>query len=630
MTVSALAAAQGGGAFAQSAPAPRAPAAPVEVQSGRAVTGTIGPEDPKLTADDSSYEVYRIRAAAGQRVTAALSSTAFVPVVSVGRSVAGDCDGCSGSSADKGGTATVTKTAAEAGFMEIRVNTMQAGEAGPFTLTVTLADPGRLTPARIALEQTVQGALTPSDAATPDGAFMDAYTVNLRANRPVQIDVASTEFDPKVALWGPGDGGALVQLQEDDDGGPGANARIRFTPTRNGAYQVRAMALSEGGSGAYTVRIGAPITRPPLPAPTLLTLGAQAAGTLAENGPAIEESGEEMLVQRFRLPVVQGRVYRLAADSAAFDTHLSVGRIGEGGAWQELAANDDGGDAAGTNSRLRWRSTLTGDVLVQVRPLGTGAGAFTLKADPGPPDAPPPTARPIGVGETVTGALQDGGPRRTGEGADDQLYGLHAMTLTAGQRVTVRMTKAEGASFDPYLEIGKGDATSFAKLAEDDDGAGELNARIRFVAPEAGVYLIRATAVAANNEGGYALSVVPTPPAIVPPAPTPIAPGATLSGELSDADPITSAEQLFDRYVFEGVVGATYEIGVRSDAFDTVVGARALARVDDDYQTDDDGAGERTNSLLRYTVEHAGPQVIRVTGLGSNAKGAYTVTLTRK
>jgi hypothetical protein len=594
--------------------------------SGQPTQGTIGSEDPRLASDNSSYEVYRIRVNAGQRVTATLTSTAFVPVLSVGSSVAGTCDGCSSNSADKGGTATASKAAVSAGFMEIRVNTMEAGEAGAFTLTATVADPVRLTPAPLTLDQSVRGALATTDATNDDGAFMDAFNVTLRVGRPIQIDLTSTEFDPKVSLWGPGDGGAMVQLADDDDSGPGNNARIRFTATRAGAYQIRAMALSEGNTGAYTLRAGAPPARVPLPAPTPLALGVEASGTLAENGPMAEEGGEEMLVQRYAFEAVAGKSYRVKAQSGAFDTYVAVGRIKPDGSFEELVGDDDGA-GEGTNSRLRWRAETSGRYIVQVRALGSGMGAFTTTIEERPADAPAPTPTAIGIGATLSGALTDGGPRSS---SDDKLYGLYAVSLKRGERVTVRMTKADGADFDPYLEVGTGSATDFTKIAEDDDGGGELNARLRFVAPADGTYLIRTTATTNTAEGAFTVSVAPTPPAVTPPAPTPLALGTAVNGTLDQTDPSMNDDKLYERFVFEGEIGATYVITLNSSAFDTIVGVRPQSRVDDDYKTDDDGAGEGTNSKLEYTVEHGGPQIVRVTGLSETSEGAFTVQVVKK
>lgn len=609
----------GGGLAAQTASVPT-------LASGQAVQGTIGPEDPRLSSDNSSYEVYRVRVNAGQRVTASLTSTAFVPVISVGPSVSGSCDNCSGSSAEKGGTATASKSASSAGYMEIRVNTMQAGEAGAFALTATVTDPVRLTASPITLGQSARGNLATNDSTNDEGAFVDAWSVNLRSGATVQIDMSSTEFDPKVSLWGQGDGGALVELAEDDDSGPGTNARIRFTATRAGAYQVRAAALSEGNTGAYTLRVGPPPPRVAPPAPTPLALGTQGSGALVENGPMIEEGGEDMLVQRYAIEAVAGRSYRVTAASDAFDTYVAVGRIKPDGSFEELAGDDDGA-GEGTNSRLRWRAETSGRHVVQVRALGSGTGAFTVQVDERAPDAAAPAPTPIGVGATTSGALTDGGARIP---SDDKLYGMYAVTLKRGERVTIRMNKADGANFDPYLELGTGTATAFQKLADDDDGGGDLNARLRFVAPDDGVYLIRATATSNTAEGGYTLAVAPTPPPVTPPAPTALTLGVEASGTLNQTDPAMNGDSLYERFVFEGEVGATYVITLSSPAFDTVVGVRPASRADDDYKTDDDGAGEGTNSKLEYTVEHGGPQVIRVTGLGQTAEGAFTLKVVKK
>jgi hypothetical protein len=119
------------------------------------------------------------------------------------------------------------------------------------------------------------------------------------------------------------------------------------------------------------------------------------------------------------------------------------------------------------------------------------------------------------------------------------------------------------------------------------------------------------------------------PASVVPPFPARAKLGETIRGNLGATDPLRNDSHYFDRYVFNGQVGETYEITAISESFDISVGARQIDRVDDDYASDDDSGGG-TNAKLVYTVTIAGPQIIRVTTIEESAGGDYTLLIVKK
>jgi hypothetical protein len=286
--------------------------------------------------------------------------------------------------------------------------------------------------------------------------------------------------------------------------------------------------------------------------------------------------------------------------------------------------NDDDG-AGDLNSALRFRPTTGGVYVVEVGRAGETLGAYSVKVVQAPPDRAAGNPIAVSLATDYKGTLADGGPRRS----DDNLINSYSIALKAGQRVTVHLKKDGETALDPKVEIGKGTPAAFEQLFEDDDGGADLNARIRFVAPADGTYIIRATGATVNSEGNYVLRVEETPPAILPPAPTPIQAGQALSGELSPTDATLNDSTFYDRYVLTGQVGETYEISVNAEPYDVIVGIRSALREDDDYTTDDDSGGG-TNAKLTYTITTAGPQTIRVTSLGQEAVGAYTISVVKK
>jgi hypothetical protein len=633
-SVSIIAGVAGSAAFAQSGarPAVAMPAPPVSTQSptpgaisatiGQTIRGTIGPEDPKLTSDRSSYEVYRVRVPAGQRLVATLTTSAFQPVLGIGERTDDECDACTINVGETDKPAVGSKFMPQGGFLEVRVNTMNEGETGNFTLALTATTPTPLASQPIVFGQSKTGALTASDASTGDeDAATDAYALRLTAGQQVQIDLSSSDFDPKLELFSP----SGESVAEDDDGGAGNSARIRFTAPRAGTYQIRAMALQSGGLGAYTLRAGARPPVVPMPAPRPLVLGTAVAGAISAATPSYENEGEETRAVRYSFNATAGNVYKITAtkrNGSELDPRVSVGKL-RNGALEEPASDDDGG--GDMNSSLRFRPTAAGVYVVEVTAVGETLGDYDVKVTQAPPDRAPGNPIAVTLGTEYKGVLADGGPRRS----DDTLFAGYSVALKAGDRVTVHMKKDGDTNLDPKLEIGRGTLSAFEQIVEDDDGGADLNARIRFVAPSDGTYIIRATTIAAGNEGAYTFKVENTPAQVIPPAPTAIQSGQVVRGALAITDPSLNDQTYYDRYVFTGQVGETYEISVNAEPFDVIVGARSALREDDDYMTDDDGGGG-TNAKLSYTVTTAGPQTIRITSLGEEAVGDYTISVLKK
>jgi hypothetical protein len=615
-SVSILASLLASGATAQTVQAPR------PIALGQTLNGTIGPEDPKLASDNSSYEVYSVQVPAGQRVTARLSSSAFQPVLGIGARVDDNCENCTTNIGETTRPAVVSRTMPNGGTLQLRVNTMNEGDTGAFTLAVSAVVPPVLSAQPIVYGQSKTGALTTSDATSGDNdTLTDAYALRLGAGQQVQIDLSSSAFDPKLELYAPGN----RKVAEDDDGGPGNSARIRFTAPRAGVYQVRAMALTDGGMGAYTLRAGARPAIVPMPAPRPIAMGTNVAGAITSTTPRYETDGEETVAVRYSFTASAGQVYRITATKAngsSLDPRVAVGKL-VNGVFEPAVSDDD--SAGDMNAALRFRATQSGVQVVEVTAVGETLGGYNVRITQSPPDRAPGDPIPVTLGTEYKGTLADGGARRT----DDTLFNSYSVALKAGQRVTIRLNKDGETPLDPKLEIGRGTPSAFQQIAEDDDGGADLNARLRFVAPSDGTYIIRATAAMVTSEGNYVLKVEESAPPVLPPPPTPLSIGQQVQGALAATDPVLNDKSYFDRYVLTGNVGETYEISVNAESFDAIVGARSSLREDDDYATDDDSGGG-TNAKLTYTITTAGPQTIRVTSLGEEATGAYTITVVKK
>jgi hypothetical protein len=126
--------------------------------------------------------------------------------------------------------------------------------------------------------------------------------------------------------------------------------------------------------------------------------------------------------------------------------------------------------------------------------------------DPKTPETPAAVAGPsLPWGATREGSLAATDARMR----DGSVYDDHAMELAAGESATVTLRGGSTPGvlcrrLDVQLRVLDGETT----LAEDDDGAGELDSRVRFTAPHAGRYTVRVMSHGPwLNVGDYALRI---------------------------------------------------------------------------------------------------------------------------
>ena len=98
-------------------------------------------------------------------------------------------------------------------------------------------------------EQRVEGKLA-NNSPKVKGKPAQVHRFTLSADKTYIIDLESTDFDPYLRILDAGG----KQLAEDDDSGGNLNARIRFTPPKDGDYQIVATRFG-GGQGNYLLKI---------------------------------------------------------------------------------------------------------------------------------------------------------------------------------------------------------------------------------------------------------------------------------------------------------------------------------------------------------------------------------------
>jgi hypothetical protein len=299
--------------------------------------------------------------------------------------------------------------------------------------------------------------------------------------------------------------------------------------------------------------------------------------------------------------------------SAAFDAYLEVYAPDEP---SEPLLTDDDGLGEETDSRLRFTADRAGLYELRARSLsGLEGGAYTLALTERPQPRPAPRPGRIRLGQTVQGRLTSADPETDAGGN----YDAFVIRARSGERIAIDLTSD---AFDPVLRVGRMENGAFTELAMNDDGpdAG-LNSRLVFTAPEAGEYLIRATAVNAAGEGAYALGVAEGPE----PSPAEaIEIGATVQGELTSTDGKSESGRAADAYRFQGREGQRVRIEMSSSNFDTYLQLFDDNRVS--LAEDDDGGSEGTDSRLTFTLPRTGAYIIEARAFSEDT-GAYSLTL---
>jgi len=454
--------------------------------------------------------------------------------------------------------------------------------------------------------RTVDGQIADGDGTAAEGAYRyDDYLIRARAGQRLEAIMRADDFDAYLEVFHQGDSDAIAS---DDDGlGEGTHSRLRFTADQAGTYVLRARTLSGIEGGAYSLGLS---QRPPagrVPRPSGIRVGQSIQGALTASDPE-NEGGQAYDAYAFRARA--GERFAIDLSSDAFDPVVRVGQM-RAGEFTELAMNDDTMET-GLNSRLMFTAEAGGDYIIRATPLSAGnEGAYTLALARGPELA---AAQAIEIGGSVEGSLAEG----DGKGAEGATADSYRFSGQEGQRIRIDMSSEE---FDTFVELFDANRVS---LAEDDDGAAEgTNSRLTFTLPRTGVYFVEARAFT-EATGAYSLSVTEAQP---DKAPETLAFGSPIQGEIAETDPTDSEDRGFDAFAFSGVAGQRVQAIMRSGDFDTYL---QIGRPGTEFQalaSDDDGLGEGTDSRLSYTLPEDGDYVLRVSPLGSEAKGLYALEL---
>lgn len=212
---------------------------------------------------------------------------------------------------------------------------------------------------------------------------------------------------------------------------------------------------------------------------------------------------------------------------------------------------------------------------------------------------------------------------------DGSYFNPYIFEGAAGQTVEIEMLSGE---VDPYLILLSPDRQDF--FIEDDDSAGNFNARLTAELPYTGSYIILANAFAQGESGSYQLKLSSGGNATDPRSFSPNDQAAASSGNyilqqsgsLGPGDPTLSDNSYFKEYTFQGQRNQTIKISLTSPDFDTYLvlldNQRSLLIENDDAQ----GAAT-TDSEISFTLPYDGSYTVIVNAFDSSGQGEFTLTV---
>jgi len=251
--------------------------------------------------------------------------------------------------------------------------------------------------------------------------------------------------------------------------------------------------------------------------------------------------------------------------------------------------------------------------------LLAGAAACALLCASAAAAQPPQRPRAIAVGETVTGSLDAADPKH-----DDHYYEAYSLRLREGESVQVDLVSEP---FDAYLDV-IAPGQSAEPLKSNDDGVpGSLNARLRFTAPAAGDYVLRAQGLN-NGTGAYTLAVK-TRIVLPPPPPVALVPGVEAGGTIAEQAPERDNGHRYVLYTYDGRAGDRVRIDMVSDKVDSLLQlTRADAPGGHAFSVENDDGGGDSNARIFAVLPESGRYEIYAQAL-TDVSGPYRVTLQR-
>ena len=222
---------------------------------GAPMMGELTETDPAVDETGAFFDLYRITARKGQRLSIEMKSNELDSFVSFGRMI-GDSLDVLETDDDGGGEkdARLRYTVKEDGTYIIRAQALDVSTTGSYRISVSERVVRPAVIVNLASGVGVRGSIADEDEEADDGTLFDSYRISARAGESITITMRSTAVDSHLSLGQMTDG-EFTKIADDDDGAGGTNARIQHTFRRAGEYLIRASTVGSGKTGAYTIRL---------------------------------------------------------------------------------------------------------------------------------------------------------------------------------------------------------------------------------------------------------------------------------------------------------------------------------------------------------------------------------------
>jgi S1-C subfamily serine protease len=205
--------------------------------------------------------------------------------------------------------------------------------------------------------------------------------------------------------------------------------------------------------------------------------------------------------------------------------------------------------------------------------------------------------------------------------SDNSFFNAYTFEGQAGQQVTIEMTSRD---VNPYLILLRPDGSD---LAQDNDSAGDRNARLTTVLPETGLYTILANTFEPGETGRYRISASTGARPNTDTTPSPSARVLLqVEGSLGPNSLIWAEDNSpYQEYALDGRAGQTVTITMESIEFDTyIILLDSNGRV---VGQNDDESTSSTNSQLTVTLPRTGTYRIIANAYDRNGRGRYVLTV---
>lgn len=225
-----------------------------------------------------------------------------------------------------------------------------------------------------------------------------------------------------------------------------------------------------------------------------------------------------------------------------------------------------------------------------------------------------PTLR---VGQRVSGQLQASDPALFQAGR----FKVYSFQAQAGRRYVATM---ESGEFDAFLTVARSIGGITDHMMMDDDGGGETNARLRFMVPASGTYLLIARSLAEEGTGAFTvgLDTLRAPQLTI----ADVRVGQTVEGSITESDQEFAEGEdsmvgFYDVYRLRGTPGQRVRIRMKLGEYFPVLAAGMMDG--DEFVPEVFSPG---GSQLLLTLPESGEYLVQA-GAEGNVFGPYTLTV---